>query len=482
MTITANAQGEVAGRFTIPAGIPAGAKQVSFIGTASRADATFIGEGTVTLLTKRSTVTTHQQDVWTKGQGGGSWRRDSYGGGGFWNMGGSGNSAGVWTPDGWYWENTGETTPFPTDNIASVSALGGDASAYTQSTGPQVFDPLAQTFLLQTTVQVSALELWFTAKGTGSQNVLVQIRPCENGVPSYGVIAQAVLKPEDITLNTWQRLTFPPATIVANQEYAIIVGATDSVSAIAVANMGEYDTVAQQWVTTQPYQIGVMLSSSNNLTWTPHQTSDLAFRLLANVYPSEPDQAPTRTVTLDPIDVVDADQLIVLATVDRPGTGCQVVFNITAGGVTYQAVENQVVTLQSRFTGELTWTVTLTGTTYTSPKIHKDLQLIAGKRLTSGTYITAALDTKVGPLKLSVDLDVYIDAYLPSGSSLDVSAEIGAAWEDLTLVESEELGESWVELHYQLEGITETQTRLQLVLGGTAVSRPGVCNLRAAMT
>ena len=81
MTIVANAQGEVAGRFTIPDGIPAGVKQVSFIGSASRADTVFIGEGTVTLLTKRSTVTTHQQDVWTKGQGAGG-RRDSYGGGG----------------------------------------------------------------------------------------------------------------------------------------------------------------------------------------------------------------------------------------------------------------------------------------------------------------------------------------------------------------------------------------------------------------
>lgn len=295
MTIVANAQGEVAGRFTIPDGIPAGVKQVSFIGSASRADTVFIGEGTVTLLTKRSTVTTHQQDVWTKGQG---------------RVAGEIVTAAAGTltsgqrqqrrrvdPDGWYWENTGETTPFPTDNIAAVSALGGETSAYTQDTGPQVFDPLAQTFLLQTTVQVSALDLWFTAKGTGRQNVLVQIRECENGVPSYGVIAQVVLSPADITLNTWQRLTFPPATIVANQEYAIVVGATDSVSAIAVANMGEYDTVAQQWVTTQPYQIGVMLSSSNNLTWTPHQTSDLAFRLLASVYPSEPNQVPTRTVT-----------------------------------------------------------------------------------------------------------------------------------------------------------------------------------------
>lgn len=52
----------------------------------------------------------------------------------------------------------------------------------------------------------------------------------------------------------------------------------------------------------------------------------------------------------------------------------------------------------------------------------------------------------------------------------------------LILLASEELGEGWVELHYQLEDITETQTRVQLVINGTAVQRPRLKNLRVALT
>lgn len=83
---------------------------------------------------------------------------------------------------------------------------------------------------------------------------------------------------------------------------------------------------------------------------------------------------------------------------------------------------------------------------------------------------------------LSVDLDCYIDALLPGGATVAATAQLGAAWEPLILLASEELGEGWVELHYQLEDITETQTRVQLVINGTAVQRPRLKNLRVALT
>lgn len=106
---------------------------------------------------------------------------------------------------------------------------------------------------------------------------------------------------------------------------------------------------------------------------------------------------PTRILALDPIDVVDADQLIVLATVERPASNCDVSFHITAGSQTYVVVENQILTLAERFTGTLTWTAHLVGSQYASPVLHQDIQLVAGKRLTTSNYISRALDTKVGP-------------------------------------------------------------------------------------
>ena len=54
MTLTANTQGAITGKFTIPQGIPAGAKTVEFVGKGgSKAKANFIGQGNITSQTLR---------------------------------------------------------------------------------------------------------------------------------------------------------------------------------------------------------------------------------------------------------------------------------------------------------------------------------------------------------------------------------------------------------------------------------------------
>ena len=516
MSLLANAQGEVVGKFTIPANIPVGTKKVEFIGASCRGSAAFVGHGQVTTLTKRQTLTTHVQDTIVyvprpppqyegPGTGGGGssnwswyWYRDCVG---YyeWSIGTPGvsrsdtlqteaqyksicfpNSAGGYYPyqfdpnKPWGSGEGGNGIPFPDYKSSKRPYLPG--------WGSEAFDPLAQTFILTYAAQVAAVDLWFTAKGTGRQNILVQVREALNGVPTQTVLGQRMLTPTEITLDAWTRFSFSPINIAANQEYAFIIGAEDTVSAVATATLGEYDTAAAQLVTTQPYQVGIMLSSSNNLSWTTHQTQDLTFRVMAQAYPSEVNTNPSRTIAMTAVEVTDADQLLVLATVERPNAQCNVVFNITAGAKTYQCVDHQIVTLDARYTGTITWEAVLTGTPYTSPLLYKDVQLIAGERLSSSNYISAALDTKVSPTKLTVNMDVYVDCYLPSTTTLTATAEIGVGWDELALIETEALGDGWYEHHYLLEDIAETQTRLQLVMTGSAVKRPRLRNLRVALT
>ena len=46
MTLNANSAGLLAGKFTIPANVPAGSKRVEFVGAGgSRGEAVFIGQG-----------------------------------------------------------------------------------------------------------------------------------------------------------------------------------------------------------------------------------------------------------------------------------------------------------------------------------------------------------------------------------------------------------------------------------------------------
>ena len=412
MTITANAQGEINGKFIIPTGVPAGAKLVQFQGAATQASATFVGRGTLKIEDLRVVNTTINR------------RRL------FW-----------------------------------------------------VSDPLAQTFVLGERQQVAAVDLWFTA--VGSTNLLVQIREVELGLPTPIVVTEALLTPAQINLNAWTRFRFTPTVLEANQEYCLVIACNDADAAVAVAGIGEFDASAQQWVSVQPYQIGVLLSSSNNRTWTAHQTQDLAFRLLACDYNATWNEiyqgATRRVISLATQTVTDADHLMVLAAVTRPTADCDVVFQLTAGDDIVTVMEGQPITLTRRYTGDVEMAAILTGTYTASPTLYPDVHLIAGKRLASSDYISREMQTNIG-LADSVKLTVYYDALLPGTSSVDAYYESASTvWTELPQVDTTALGDNWVEFKHEIAEFTGLETRLKLVMNGSGVYLPRVKNLRMAI-
>ena len=255
---------------------------------------------------------------------------------------------------------------------------------------------------------------------------------------------------------------------------------------MATAGIGEFDQSAQQWVTSQPYQIGVLLSSSNNRTWTAHQTKDLAFRLLAcdyNVQTNEVFEGSTRKViALEPQTVTNADHLIVLAAVDRPTADTDVVFNVTVDGTTYSVMEAQPFTLNARYSGEVQMEAVLTGTYTASPTLYRDIHLIAGTRLASSDYISRAMQTNIG-LNETVKITAYYDVFLPGTASVDAYYESAAGvWTALPIVGGTELGNGWQEVKREIEGFDGLETRVKLVLNGSGLQNPRVKNLRVAMT
>ena len=341
-------------------------------------------------------------------------------------------------------------------------------------------DPLAQTFLLTGRKQVAALDLWFTAKGT--TNVLVQIRDVANGVPTLDVIGEALLTPAEITLNAWTRFRFTPTVLEADHDYAVVVACNDSVSAVGVAGVGEFDATAQAWVTSQPYQIGVLLSSSNNRSWTPHQTHDLTFRLLACDYDVTGnvrfEGATSLVVPLSPVTVSNADHLMVLASIDRPSPDCDVTFNLTVDGAVYSVMESQPFTLAAKFSGVVTWEAVLTGTYFDSPTLYQDVQLIAGNRLASSDYITRAMLANSG-----TKITIYYDVLLPGAATVTAYYENGTGtWAALTLIGGTALGDGWYEIKREITGFSQLETRIKLTLNGSANSLPIVKNLRVAIT
>lgn len=403
-TLTADAQGVITGKFTIPANVLAGAKAVLAEGMGgSKASATFTGRGTITTEERRRVNT-----------------------------------------------------------ISTVSWFASNK------------DPLAQTFTLAEGRHVAGVDLWFTAKGDA--DVIVQIRDTQTGFPAQNILAAKRVKTTDMTAAPGStRVQFDtPVWLDAGREFAIVIMTNSALAAVAVAELGKFDSSLQKWVTGQPYQVGVLLSSSNASTWTAHQDRDLAFRLLGCKFTST-----TRTIALDDANVAAASDLLAEMSIDIPATGtvAELVATDPAGN-TYRMQPDAPVSLASRITGNMHLAINLTGTDKASPVVYPGLQFVAGSQVDTGTYVSRAF-----PCGTSARVAVTFEAYAPGTSSILVEIQkADGSWQAVALSSGTDVGDGWVERNHIVTGFTATNTRVRLTLNGSAAYRPQVRKLRAVAT
>ena len=220
------------------------------------------------------------------------------------------------------------------------------------------WDPLAQTFRLDQGRHVTGIDFKFTAKGSTSNKVYLEIRETELGLPNATTLAEGVLQGSAITVGAWNKISLTrPVYLEPGVEYAMVLLTDDATHAVALAELGKYDSTAGQFVTSQPYTIGTLLKSSNASTWTPVQEADLAFRMYGATFTST-----SRTVTLGQLrsGTVTITRSGSTATATMAGghpftTGQKVVIS----GAT-QTEYNGAFTITS--TGSTTFTFTVTGT------------------------------------------------------------------------------------------------------------------------
>lgn len=338
----------------------------------------------------------------------------------------------------------------------------------------QLYDPLAQTFTLGTTREICGTRLWFAA--AGDKDVQVQLREVTSGVPSRSILAECVLKPAqisaDIAAAKPTQAQWAPVLLESGVEYAIVVLTNDATTSLAVAELGGWDAARAQWVTSQPYSVGVLLSSSNASTWTPHQTRDMTFELLAAEH-----TATTRTIELGSIAVQDATDLMVQAGAMLPAADAQLVFAMQLeDGSTLEAAPGQAVQLASRYSGNVAVRAKLSGNTNHAAHLLPGMQLVAGSLQATGDYISPAINAGT-----NVTLNVVAEAVLPAGSALAVQmqAEGSSAWTNVPYLSTSPQTAGVLELSYRLTGISAERLRVRLVLTGSHGARPQVTNLRA---
>lgn len=336
-------------------------------------------------------------------------------------------------------------------------------------------DPLAQTFSLTSTRQITGIDLWFTARG--NSRLAIQIRETTTGIPNQNVLAQSRLDAASVQIDgSSTRIAFEqPVLLHAAVEYAIVILCDDASTAVAIAELGKYDAQRGLWITGQPYTVGVLLSSSNASTWTAHQDRDLAFRLLAADYGNS-----SRTIALGGIDLLNVTDLMLLSLVEIPSAQTRVVYQLALpDGLSLTVDDGQPIRLPAPLSGRFNVSARLNGSTEVSPVLHPGTTLVAGKLSPEALYVSRLL-----PAGQGVRVRIVVDSRLPAGTSLNVAiapetaGNTSAMYADVPFLGNREVGAGWMELTYELTGVRADRIRARLVLAGNSASRPRLRNLR----
>lgn len=334
------------------------------------------------------------------------------------------------------------------------------------------YDPLAQTITLLTEGRhIAAVGLWF--EDIGDKPVTVQIRETATGLPTGAVLAETRITAAQIKGNGEETVIdfATPLYIEALQEFAVVILTDDNKHSLAIAEVGQYDRRAQRYVTEQGYSVGVLLSSSNASTWTPHNNADLAFRLYAAEFTATEHTTDLKTQTAH-----NASDLYLMADVERPGVETDVSFTFTADERRYPLQDKQTGRLDVRTDGDMTAKVTLRGSKTRSPVVYPGALLALGDLQETATYISRAVVAGSG------QAIVTLESNTPSGSALTVEIEIDGTWKPCTPENGEPLGDGWVRNEYKQAISGGDTVRCRITLSGNISARPRARALRMVTT
>ncbi|SMD18104.1 DUF4815 domain-containing protein [Rhizobium sp. RU36D] len=421
----ANGAGQISGAFTIPANMTAGTKLVRAQGAGGTpATAIFTGQGTISVDTMRRVTTINN---WTQQQ------------------------------------------------LVIIQAAAANTNNDNSSDGRgNQSDPQAQMFAVPEMRQIAGVDFWLCAIGDTSNHLLVDQVSIDTGYPTTDVLAESVVSMVGAATG-WKSARYRlPVTTPADRKHAFVIKTDDGNHSIALAKLGAFDAINQQWVTQHPYVTGPRFSSVNAETWTAHQDEALTFRLVAARYP-----VTTKTVDLGTYDLVDCSDLQVRATVELPSAGCSVVFELErSNGTIYRLLPYQVLQLTEYLTDTVELRAVLTGTEKLSPVLYAPIQLVAGEIAEELTYITRAFD-----LGTSVRIAAYYKAFLPGGATAAMHYAIdGGAWTSLPLDDTQALAfPLWTERKHEATGLTGSTARLRITATGGPAARVVIGDLGAGI-
>lgn len=343
-------------------------------------------------------------------------------------------------------------------------------------------DPLAQSFQFDQDTIVSSVGLFFSSKGT-TDNVTVQIRNIDAGVPGSIIYAQKVLTPSDIVVSTdttgETKVTFDdPIYCYANSYYAIVVEAGTVNPGLFTCQLGGTDINSGQIITNTPYLAGEMYMSKNADAWNIYPKELFKFKVYASQF------ASTGTVQFSQMSNVDADRLVMMADYLTPqNTGCYWEVNVNNQGwqaiTTYQELDLQfqasTVVLRATFQASQNISPLLTQENFT---------LMGFLTAETGTYVSrnCTLDYPYTSVRES------IVAYIPQGATVtpQFSYDNGNTWITPTLQSQSSVSSTLTQYNYEASissSVNAENFRSRInIQANTPFIRPEVDDIYCVMT
>lgn len=341
-------------------------------------------------------------------------------------------------------------------------------------------DPLAQSFQFEMDQYVTGVGIYFCDKNL-AEPVTVQVRNMVNGYPGTTVYAEKVLQPEECKTSNRgtaeTKVVFDdPVYCNANEQYCFTILSNSDVDSVWIAETTKQDLASGSLVSKNPYLNGTMFSSSNALTWTAHQSSDMKF----NIYGAKFETSGQ--VIFNQIENATYDRLMIMSDESIP-VGCSIQWQYRVNGGEWMPIE----TYDDRDLSEIAETVdvkvTIGANSTTSPAIALDSLILCGfENQNEGVYISKNVAVEDGFNKVKV----VVDMYLPTGSNAVVSFATdvnGTTWQALENTGSVQKSALYKTFTFEkiLSGIANNY-RVKIDLTTVdKTNRPRVQNLRSIM-
>lgn len=329
------------------------------------------------------------------------------------------------------------------------------------------YDPLAQTFQLSEDSYITSVGLFFGSKDT-VKPVVVQIRDVVNGYPGPTVYAQKTLLPASVNVSDTAALetkvTFPdPFFASANTEYCVSILTASTQYSLWVATLGKKDVQTNINIFRQPYEVGVLFSSSNASAWTAHQDKDLKFKIYKASFTG------TGILRFGSV-AMDAMRFVVMGASQIVPDGAAIAWQLSRdGGATWQAINYDDITQLTGAASNAIIRAVMTGA-QSGVINHASASVLSMKYKGSGTYLSRELEASTFSSILC-----FLDEEIPSGCTVavDYSTDSGSTWTAFgAAVSSVQVDHQFYQYRYEasVSSKTKIKIRIRMTSSDTAIT------------